>query len=104
MHWTGVDGAHDARGANRSALRRPAARVLLFWCWRLARLFHARASPPLRTRLDRSELAGLTHGEVRFALRKRGPVRFRASAGPRIYAVGLDLAVTGQAAFFPWPA
>jgi hypothetical protein len=76
MHWTGVDVAHNAHGAHRSALRRPGARALGFRRLRLARRFRARALPPLETRMARSKLASLTRGETRFAPRERGPVQF----------------------------
>ena len=46
--------------------------------WRLSRQFRARAFPPLRTRLDRSKLAGSTRGGVRFAPCEHGPRGSRA--------------------------
>ena len=43
---TGTDGAHGARGADRSALRRRGARALGLPRWRRARRFHPQALPP----------------------------------------------------------
>jgi len=49
---TGIDGAHSARGADRSALRRRGARALGLPRWHPARRSHPQAFPPLLTMLD----------------------------------------------------
>jgi hypothetical protein len=66
-HRKEVDGAHNARGANRSALRRLGVRVLGCRPWPQARQFRRQALQPLRIVPDWKRRAGSARGEAGFA-------------------------------------
>ena len=91
-HCKGVDGAHNARGANRSALRRRGVRVLGFRRWPLARQFRGQALQPLRIAQDWKRRAGSARGEAVSRRARATGGGFRATAGPRVLTIGPDFA------------